>query len=107
MPLTRNHTTCWVLTVDRCDGELADWHADEVEPFLLAVAEVWAAWPERCPPIPWQNDVPCLLVQCRSCGLRVGDGEHFADAEHAWEAAENDGWQGDVCPFCQPVEMPA
>jgi hypothetical protein len=101
VPLTRLPERCWILAVDRC-GDLEDWHADNLDVALTAVAELWAAHPDRYPPIPWQDDRPCLLVQCRKCGNHVGNGEHFADVEHALEAAESDGWRGDVCPFCQP-----
>lgn len=101
---------CWILTVTHdCTGDDADWHSggEDVSPLLPGVAELWAARPDRMPPVPWRHDTGCLVVDCRVCGMQVGDGEHFADAEHALEAAECDGWQDDVCPFCQPVEVPS
>ncbi|MER7331749.1 MULTISPECIES: hypothetical protein [unclassified Micromonospora] len=103
MPLIRQPERCWILLVhSACADEDREHHRPTVDVFLPIVAELWARWPERDTPLPWLNDEPCLIVQCRVCGLAVGDGEHFADAEHAWEAAECDGWQEDVCPFCQP-----
>lgn len=105
MPLRRLTERCWILTVSPY-GEMEDWHADSLDRMLTAVADVWAAHPHTCPPVPWQDDRSCLIVQCRKCWLSVGNGEHFADAEHAWEAAENDGWQGDLCPSCQPSRVP-
>ncbi|MEU7978305.1 hypothetical protein AB0B63_07205 [Micromonospora sp. NPDC049081] len=105
MPLRRLPARCWVLVVDHCGGEPTDIHRYEVTDFFTPIAEVWARWPERIPPVPFLHEAGCVLVECRVCGLAVGDGEHFADAEHAWEGAECDGWQGDVCPFCQPVEV--
>lgn len=105
MPLRRLPDRCWILTVAP-DGEVEDWHADRLDLALSAVVDVWAAHPHRCPPVPWRGDRPCLVVECRVCGVCVGNGEHFVDREHALEAAECDGWQGDVCPFCQPSRVP-
>jgi hypothetical protein len=106
VPLRPHHTLCWIVTVEDCAGDVHDFHADALELWLPGIARVWAAFPEREPLVPWQHDTRCLLVVCRGCGLAVGDGEHFADAEHAWRAADEDGWQADVCPFCQPSSVP-
>lgn len=106
MPLRHLPHLCWILTIDGLYGEMEDWHTHDLDELLTEVVERWVAQPDRMPPVPWQHDTGCLVVECRVCGLTVGDGEHFADAEHAEEAAENDGWQGDVCPFCQPVPAP-
>ena len=107
MPLARASSACWVLLVySECSGEWTDHHLPASDPTALRRFEavrwhLFAADPMSYPPRP-TLDAPCLLVRCPGCGRHVGDGEHFVDAEHAWEAAEQDGWQGDVCPFCQP-----
>lgn len=105
MPLRPHHTLCWIVTAADCAGDLHDVHADAVELLLPGIARVWAAFPDRDPLVPWQHDTRCVLVVCRGCGHAVGDGEHFADPEHAWEAAHEDGWQADLCPFCQPSSV--
>lgn len=111
MPLTCEPAGCWILLVDGCDGELEDLHWPVTERGSLPTIEavrwhLFAHNPMSPPPRPelWG---PCWRLVCRCCGLAVGDGEHFADAEHAWEAAEGDGWLRDVCPFCQPSPHPA
>lgn len=107
MPFTRNPVVCWVLLVpDWAAGELCDYHApagdcDAYRRLADLRWDMFAADPWRNPPVPELQARPCLVVQCRVCGLRVGDGEHFENAEYAWEAAECDGWQGDLCPSCQ------
>ena len=105
MPLRPHYALCWIVTAEHCGGDTEDFHADDVGRFLPILAEVWARFPGRVPPTPWQGDEHCLLVVCRGCGRAVGDGEHFADVEHAWRAADDDGWQGDVCPFCRPSSV--
>ncbi|MEV0214346.1 hypothetical protein [Micromonospora sp. NPDC050695] len=106
MPLRPHHTLCWIVTADHLCGDTQDFHSDDVDRFLPIIAEVWARFPDRDPLVPWQHDGRCLLVVCRWCGVAVGDGDHFADAEHAWAAAEEGGWLGDVCPFCRPANTP-
>ncbi len=108
MPLLREPARCWVLLVHRdCDGELVDLHWPSTNPMSLRTIEavrwhLFAQQPHRNPPRPYLEDEPCLVLACGRCGGRLGGGEHFADAGHAWEAAAEDGWQEDVCPACQP-----
>jgi hypothetical protein len=109
VPLTREPDRCWILLVaSACTGELHERHWPAEDPASKPAIEnirwhLFAHDPTRNPPEAELWDQPCLTVTCRCCGRQVGDGEHFADAEHAWEAAEQDHWQGDVCPFCQPA----
>ncbi|MFJ1539243.1 hypothetical protein ACIODS_11940 [Micromonospora chalcea] len=109
MPLLREPALCWVLLVHRdCDGELVDFHWPSTDRRSLRTIEavrwhLFAQHPDRNPPRPFLADESCLTVACGRCGCALGGGEHFADAEHGWEAAAEDGWQGDVCPACQPV----
>lgn len=112
MPLRPEPVVCWVLLVHQeCTGELLDFHWPSGDGASIAQIDRvrWALFahdPSRNPPQPELHDGPCLVVVCRGCGMLVGDGEHFADAEHAWKAAAEDGWQADECPFCQPSPDP-
>ncbi|MGS2615143.1 hypothetical protein ACVCAH_11550 [Micromonospora sp. LZ34] len=105
MPLKPLPGLCWILLVHHA-GELEDWHWPAGDPTSLTEIDavrwhLFAQNPMANPPRPQLEDERCLVLVCGGCGQLLGDGDHFAAAEYAWEAAEEDGWQGDRCPSCQ------
>lgn len=106
MPLQRLPGQCWILLVHHtCSDDLEDWHWPVSDPRSLARIDavrwhLFAANPTVNPARPELEPERCLVLVCAGCGQWLGGGEHFADAEHAWQAAEEDGWQGDRCPAC-------
>lgn len=103
MPYPSLLSPCWILSAeDVCRlGDRMEMH-DSRDGYSLFryVARLWAYNPQAVPPVPWRADTPCVVAQCRGCGLLLGGGEHFETLLDALEAAEEAGWQGDLCPGC-------